>query len=208
MKKDIKTKEEIIEALEEIKKDFKDNVGLSVNAFVKHWRKTEERLGHLYIPRLIFPEIDNLGNYYAGNINPGENTKRAIKFIKNYLGGVNQEYIKKGAFIYFIYRHGLIHQHFPKFMSYKRKNVGWAVSINLPHSHLKMRGKTIQIDAEKFYNDFLDAIDLYKKDIKKEKDNLINKFINAHIEMMKSKPKKEFLKSKDLKQTDFNFLKG
>lgn len=209
MRKDIKTKENVIELITEIEESIQKDVGSAVGLYIKHFIDTKEGIGFFAIPRLIFPEIDAFGGYFSGTI---KNTPEyAIMFMKEYFVRINTEYKRKSAFVYVIYRHGLMHQHTPKFMSYRKKNVGWAIQLTEPgklNHHLKMRGKTVYINGVQFYEDLMKSIRLYKKDIEKDKNNLVKRFIKAHKETMEAKPKTILLKEKPyLKQSDFDFLK-
>lgn len=210
MKEKIITKDDIVETLREIKKSIKNDVGTIIDLYIDHFFKTDEDIGLFAVPRLLFPEIDNMGSYFVGE-NLKNSPDNAIKFMKKYFSKVDIEYKNKSAFIYIIYRHGLMHQHIPKFMSYRRKNIGWAIGLSKKNTishHLKLMGKTIRIDGRQFYEDFLDAIDFYIDDIKRGDKKIFNNFIKAHTEMMKPLSKSEYLKNKSyVKQKDFNFLK-
>lgn len=208
MKKDVATKENIIDTLKEIKQSIVNDVGSAINLYLKHYFEKNEGIGLFAVPRMIFPEVDNLGSYYSGiTYNNAEN---AIKFIKEYFSRVNGEYKKKGAFIYLIYRHGLMHQHTPKLMSYKRKVVGWHISLRnheVISNHLKLDGKAVIIDGVQLYKDILDAIDFYISDIERGNKKLFNNFIKAHKAMMKPDAKTNYLGRNYITQRDFNFLK-
>lgn len=212
IKKDIYTKGNIIKHLEAIKKSLQNDVEPVIDLYMKHFFKTNEGIGFFAIPRMLFPEIDNLGSYYAGEIN--NTAKNATSFIKAYFSKVSLEYMNKGAFIYLVYRHGLMHQHSPKLISYKKKNIGWAIHLSsngvvTTHTHLKLLGKTVQIDGRQLYKDLLSALDFYISDIKSEKKNLIENFIKAHKEMGKPLNKTLVLKryKNYIKQQDLQFLK-
>lgn len=210
--KETYTKENIIKHLEDIKRSLQNDVKPAIDLYMKHFFETSEGIGFFAIPRMLFPEIDNLGSYYAGEIN--NTPKNAISFIKTYFSQVNPEYSNKGAFIYLVYRHGLMHQHSPKFISYKKKSVGWAIHLSsdgvvTTSTHLKLLGKTVQVDGRQLYEDLLSALDSYINDIKNEKDNLIKNFIKAHKEMMKPLSKSLVIQKYRayIKQKDLEFLK-
>jgi hypothetical protein len=208
MKAKIITKEDIVEYLEEIQQSIKNDAGTAIDFYMDHFLKTDEGIGLFTIPRIIFPEIDNLGSYYAGTI---KNTSaNAINFIKDYFSKINLEYLNKGAFIYQVYRHGLMHQHIPKFVSYKNKNLGWAIGLSnrgTKSSHLKLWGKSVKIDGKQFYEDLLIAIDLYKEDIKSGNRKLISNFIKAHKEMITPISKTALLKKSYFSKKDLSFIK-
>ena len=199
-------KKDIVKILEEIEKSVKNDVDPIINLYINHFKDTDEGIGLFTIPRIIFPEIDNLGAYYKGTIY--NSSQNAISFIKDYFSQIEPEYKEKGAFIYVIYRHGLMHQHTPKLMSYRKKNVGWVVSLSLDGvGHLDIWGKTVQLNAGRLYDNYLGALNLYKNDIQKGDQKLINKFILAHKEMATPMSKTKLLKRDYLQQSDFNFLK-
>lgn len=211
MKEKIMTKENIIEALEEIKKSIKNDVDPIIDLYLDHYFKTNEEIGLFAVPRLLFPEIDNMGSYFTGKTSGSDSPENAIMFMKEYFTRVNSEYKTKSAFIYIIYRHGLMHQHVPKFMSYKKKNIGWAIGLSSKKTisqHLKLLNRTVRIDGRQFYEDLLDAIDFYIDDIQRGSVRLINNFIKAHKEIMKPLSKTEYLRRKKyLSKNDFIFLK-
>ncbi len=212
MNSDLYTKVNIIQHLQDIKKSLRNDIEPVIDLYMEHFFKTNEGIGLFAIPRMIFPEIDNLGAYYSGTI---KNTpKYAIRFIKDYFSRVNLEYLNKGAFIYLVYRHGLMHQHTPKLLSYKRKSIGWAIHLSsnkvvTTHTHLGLLGKTVQIDGRQLYEDLLFALDFYINDIKNERKNLIENFSKAHKEMKKPLSKTLVLQKyiNYIKQRDLQFLK-
>jgi hypothetical protein len=205
-KKNSITKDHIGKYLEEIEASLKNDIGLILPTYQQHFLQTNIGAGYFAIPRLIFPEIDNLGALYQGNIR--ETQRAAINFMKDYFGLVNTEYKTKSAFIYLIYRHGLMHQHVPKNMSYKKQSVGWIISMNSTAGHLSTYGKTIQLDATQLYLDLLTALNFYKNDILSDKENLIERFISAHSKMIEPISKTNLIAKKGyVDQTDFDFLK-
>ncbi len=215
-------KEDIINHLEEIKKSLEDDVGNAVKWYAEYFLKNKEGkgIGLFAIPRIIFPEIDNLGCYLSGNIN--NTAKNAVNFIRKYFGKINPEYKDIGGFIYLVYRHGLMHQHTPKLVSYKKKILGWAISLsgpnNVTNSHLEKFGDTIQIDGKQLYEDLIVGIDFYIKDFENSNKNkkLIKNFSAAFYQMNRPISKSACLKKGKgnkkykrgyIKQSDFKFLK-
>ncbi len=81
-KKDIYTKENIIKHLGAIKESLQNDIAPVIDLYMRHFLRTNEGIGLFAIPRMLFPEIDNLGSYYAGEI--GNTPKNAIGFIKAY----------------------------------------------------------------------------------------------------------------------------
>lgn len=190
----IYSKDNIVLHLMDIKKSIENDIGMAITLYMDYFFKTNKGIGFFAIPRMIFPEIDNLGSYYAGEI---KNTpQNSIHFMKDYFTRSNPEYLRKGAFIYYVYRHGLMHQHSPKFISYEGENIGWAIHLSnkgVASNNLKLFGRTVQIDGRMLYEDLLVAIDFYIKDIENDDSKLINNFITAHKEMNKPISKTEVL---------------
>lgn len=209
MVKGVINKNGIIRTLEEIEQFLNNETWPVIDLCIKTFKSKQKIVGLFNIPRLLFPIIDTLSCYYKGNIK--DTAFNAIAFLKDYFSRLNPEYERKGAFIYCICRHGLMHQFIPKFISYRRKNIGWEISLNTSgnlSNHLKMCGKTVIIECVQFYDDLLGALGLYKLDIDQGKDGLINKFISVHEKMMEPMNKTGLLERKPyLKQSDFDFLK-
>lgn len=206
------SKEGIVKYLNEVKISLQNDVAPAIDLYMKHFFKTNEGVGFFAIPRMIFPEIDNLGSYYCGEIN--NTAQNAIKFIKDYFVTANSEYKNKGALVYLIYRHGLMHQHTPKYISYKGKNIGWAIHLSsngvvTGSTHLKLLGKTLMIDGRQLYLDLLTALDSYINDINSDKPNLIQNFTKSFNVMQKPLSKALILRKHKsyIKDSDFKFLK-
>ncbi|MFA6466620.1 MAG: hypothetical protein WCV71_02050 [Patescibacteria group bacterium] len=203
MKQKTTTTKDAVELMNEIKQSLHDDILTALDIYSK------TGTGFFAIPRLIFPEIDNLGAYMAGTTK--NSPKNAIAFIKKYYAIINPEYTKKGALIYFIYRHGLMHQHVPKFVSYRKKNIGWQISLtmeNTKSTHLMLMDKTIILEGRQLYTDTIFAIDEYIKDLQSDK-KVLNNLIIAHQMMMSPINKTALLKNYKnyIKQADLNFLK-
>jgi len=86
---------------------------------------------------------------------------------------------------------------------------GWDCFGNEVDSDLKLIGNTLGISGTQFYEDFLKAIDFYKKDIAEEKGDLIANFISAYEEMTKYLSQEEILRrfGKYYTMDDFPFHK-
>lgn len=195
------SQKEILEHLDEVKRSLENDVGSIINVYIKKGDS-----GFFAILRLIFPEIDHLGSLYKGVNNQNEIASAAIEFMKTYFARVNPEYSNKAAFIYIIYRHGLIHSHSPKTMLYdKQLETGWRISMD-GKQHLYYDGYRLSIDGPTFYNDFLKAISFYREDISNEKEGLARNFNIGFQYMLAHLNKGEMLKRKYCSLDDFAFL--
>ena len=207
MKKINNDKDLAISILNDITQSLKNDVGSALKTYHGVFISSPVGIGFFAIPRLIFPEIDNLGCYLVGDIK--HTASNAISFMKMYFSKVDPEYRSKSAFIYFVYRHGLMHQHMPKSVSCNKKNIGWSVGISTPNtktSHLNFIANSLNIDGQQFYEDFLRALELYKKDVLSN-DAILKNLITAHRKMISPVPETELLKKPYIKQSDLDFLK-
>jgi len=208
MKQEIRTKQDALDTLDEIKASLEKDINFAIRKYMDYYDDTKHGVGLYAISRLIFPEIDNLGSYLAGTTE--KSAKNAILFMKQYFSIVNPEYNSKSAFIYIVYRHGLMHQHTPKLISYKGKVVGWRIDLTEPgqsSSHLRRDGDSIIIDGRQLLEDMLRAIEKYKNDITKNDPNLLQNFKNAHEKMMSVMNEDQFLEKSGVESTDLDFLK-
>jgi hypothetical protein len=199
-------KDEIKARLDDLKTSLQRDVGLALEAYISAFQATGLGVGFYGISRMIFPEIDTCGSYYAGEISntPGN----SIKFMRRYFPQVNPRYKDCCGFIYLTYRHGLTHQHVPKNISYKRRSLGWAISLD--GGHLTKVNQTIILDGKQFYEDFLAVIDLFRSDLdeKRLSARLVNNFNAADAEMKKPISKGKALNRwRYLSESDFKFLK-
>lgn len=208
MEQVINSKQDALDLLNEIKTSLERDVGLVTRQYLDYYNDTGTGVGFFAIPRLIFPEIDNLGCYLAGTTeNTGAN---AIAFMKKYFSITNPEYASKSSFIYIIYRHGLMHQHTPKILSYRGKNIGWQINLSEhgESSHLRQNNNgSVIIDGRQFLDDIFMAIEKYKTDIKNNVPDLLLNMQKAHSEMMNVLDESVFLRKGGVASTDLDFLK-
>lgn len=204
-------KQQAIFLLTEILTSSENDIKPVLGLYCSHNLNKEPKIGFFAVPRLIFPEIDGLGCYYAGKIDG--TSKNAINFIKEYFGRVNSIYKNRGSFLYFVYRHGLMHQHIPKTIIMDGKVFGWGISISSDEvstncMHLQVINGNIQIDANRFYEDFSKALKIFIDDVKNEtNDVLAINIIQAHKEMYNSQDTVNIInKYKYMCKDDFLFL--
>ncbi len=163
--------------------------------------------GFWTLPRILFPEIDGLARLRYGRINDRGSGKDIVSFMRNYFPGNN--YKKVSGFLYYIFRLGLLHSHFPKQVLIDGKPYGWSISLgNTAEMELKMVNNDLRLDAVKFYRDFLKAIDKFIEDINDSEmeQNLVSNFFKAFPKMFDPSP----VHSRQIyiEDSDLNFLKG
>lgn len=97
-----------------------------------------EGKGFFAMLRVIFPYLTWAGKLFHSS---GSEAEKASAFLNYYTG---QRYKKYGKYLYDIYRHGLMHNHFPNVMVDKSARVvlGWAITINTSE-HLRVRSDRI-----------------------------------------------------------------
>lgn len=171
--------------------------------------------GFWTILRMLFPEIDGLGRLRYGRTIEKGVSGDAVKFMREYFP--RPEYKQISGFIYNVYRHGLLHSHYPKQMIIDGRNRGWAVNFRLTGQevplHLKFMinstKEQLSIDGQAFYEDLLSAIDKYIQDFSdsKKEPELQTNFRAAYQSMVA--PEKEAIARKRsfIQNSDFDFFK-
>jgi len=120
---------------------------------------------------LMFNHIDFLGHLYGGGSLRRKETENAVKFIRNYLGQVDTRYGEVGGLLYFMVRHGLTHRSHPKRFRFQNgKVLGFVFSTTRERStHLMVTSELgelrLKFSISLFYEDLLNAIELYCQDI-------------------------------------------
>ena len=207
MKNKINSLNDAINILEKIKESIKRDIGPIIEYYHKQYIETKIGVGFFAVLRCIFPEIDGLGSYYKGTIN--NTAKNATEYIRDYFGRINLEYKRKGAFIYQVYRHGLMHQHTPAFLLIDGKKSGWSIGISFPldpRNHLQYANRSVNIDVHQFYEDLLSSIDLFRRDIEAGNNELLKNLITAHGEMHYPISKEKLLQKPFITEADFKFV--
>jgi len=207
-------KEEIIKVLKEIKQSVNKDIDLALKAYLKHWEKEKEGVGFWVFPRMLFPEIDGLASFYTGNTSSSANAENAVKFMREYFGRIDKDYSEISGFIYYAYRHSLMHCHYPREIQLvSGKKISWAFIIN--PTELKSRvlefhtnKNILSIDCVQLFRDFLKALDFYIKDFdapNKAKE-LIPNFEKAYNEMHRLRTEQEVRKNKFIKDSDLDYF--
>jgi len=153
-------------------------IELTLNHLVQN-SKTQS--GIMAFFRYIFPEIESFGGYLLGG---GNSSICGLTFIKSYLGRINHLYIKRGAFLWAVYRHSFIHNgDIAKLFAYKGVNIGIGFGAKGEEDHLKLTGETpsFYVCTRKLADDFLQAIKLYICDLTTE-DHLVLNFDKSYLE--------------------------
>ena len=208
-------KEEIIIVLEEIKQSVNKDIGLALKAYLEHWEKEKEGVGFWVFPRMLFPEIDGLASFYTGDTLSRTNAKNAVEFMREYFGRIDKVYSEISGFIYYTYRHSLIHCHYPRNIQLiSGKQVNWGFAIN--PTELKSRAlefhkntNVLLIDCVQLFRDFLKALDFYIKDfdVPAKEKQLIHNFEKAYNEMQGLRTEQEVRKNdKYIKDSDLNYF--
>lgn len=209
------TKDQIKSIILEIKESVRRDVEPVVKAYQDKNNWIDGNVpGFWTIPRMIFPEIDGLGRLRFGRRSYSGSSKDAVNFMREYFP--RKEYKKISGFLYNVFRHGLLHSHYPKEMIIYGRNRGWSVSLKLLGTrsmHFKFfsisEKKDLILDAEEFYKDFLSAIDGYIQDFDNpdKEAELIANFNVAYCEMRNSELEQESRKKSFLQDSDFDFFK-
>lgn len=197
---------------------IKQSIINDVGGALAGWSSQIHEKGHIAgfyaVPRMLFPEIDGLGSFITGNPrSTGQNIKT---YLSDIMGAKKPRYKEVAAFMVLVYRHGLLHQHAPKWFSYKKKVLGLQFTIgnhNNPKevqasNHLNFVDNVLMLDANTFYYDVVDSIDDFA-------NNVISKYrktfdLSIRIQA-KPLTKTELLykrANKYISEKDFDFLKA
>ncbi|MCX6791496.1 MAG: hypothetical protein NT149_00470 [Candidatus Gottesmanbacteria bacterium] len=214
MKHNLK-KNEILKIISEIKFSAKRDIEPIIQCYrdKSNWIDSQQP-GFWTLPRMIFPEIDGLARLRYGRVNDEGSTKDSVRFMEEYFS--RPEYKKISGFLWYIFRLGLLHSHYPKEINILGKNRGWGISFRLTGKEVSMHLKffnpinktNLILDGEDFYNDFVHAIDLYLLDfqkIDKEKE-LMDNFSVAYVSMIFPRSEMELKRKSFLKNLDSNFF--
>ncbi|UCE98364.1 MAG: hypothetical protein JSV74_03325, partial [Dehalococcoidia bacterium] len=159
---------------------------------------------------LLFNHIDFLGHLQSGGSSRFDQSKCAVRFIRSYLGRVDDRYKEVGGLIYHMLRHGLSHKSSPKRLKLSDDSI-----LGYTFSNTKKREKHLMVycsyhelrlrfSIHLFYEDLLAAIDLYCEDIIHDNE-LKNNFINAW-EMLKEPEYESNIRSRYIEATDLAYI--
>ncbi len=193
-----------------IKQSIINDVGGAMLGWSSQIHQNGMIAGFYAVPRMIFPEIDGLGSFITGN--PHSTGLNIKTYLSEIMGAKNPKYKRVAAFMVFVYRHGLLHQHEPKWFSYRKKVIGLQFTIgnqNNPRevqasNHLIFKENVLNLDANNFYYDVVDSIDGFAEDIITKYRSSFEKSIK---EQAKPLTKTELLRKNNyLSEQDFSFL--
>ncbi len=164
---------------------------------------------------LICVNIDLFGALYSGEIGKdASSAKNATRFMREYLGRIDERYRKVGGLLYNNLRHGWVHQFGSKHLLLNNGihvYFGFNDFENFRNSHLRYRtsdeleGKILVISIPVFYKDLLLAIDLYAEDAKNN-DNLADKYKKAYSSIMEFEKENELLTRSYIEKRDFEYI--
>jgi hypothetical protein len=125
---------------------------------------------------ILFNHIDLLGQLLTGDSSRANRSKWAVNFIRTYLGKVDEKYAMAGGFIYYMLGNGYVHKSYPG--SFNTSD-GRILKIQFPSTQERREHLLVtQFDDDElrlifsinlFYNDLLDAIDLYCRDMTEDR---------------------------------------
>jgi hypothetical protein len=111
----------------------------------------------------------------SGDYSKANQAKSAVTFIRTYLGKIDEKYAMAGGFIYYMLGNGLIHESYPG--SFDTRD-GRRLKIEFSgtqerrkHLSITQKGDELRLifSVSLFYKDLLDAIDLYCRDMSKDR---------------------------------------
>jgi|GEM_PF-4376703 hypothetical protein len=124
---------------------------------------------------LLFNHIDLLGHLLSGDSSKANRAKWAVKFVRTYLGKVNEKYAMAGGFLYYMLGNGHVHKSYPRSF-----DTGDGRMLSFEFSSIEEKRKHLSITQSNnelrlifsvvvFCEDLLDAIDLYCLDMSKDR---------------------------------------
>jgi hypothetical protein len=123
---------------------------------------------------LLFNHIDLLGTLYSGDSSRANRAKRAVGFIRTYLGRIDEKYAMAGGFLYYMLGNGHVHKSFPgNFVTGDGRTLRFEFSgIQEKKKHLSIVQSENELRlifcVDTFYKNLLDAIDLYCIDMSRD----------------------------------------
>ncbi len=129
------------------------------------------RTKHSYfaILLLVFSLTDYLGSLYKGT----NSSRNAVSFVREFFSKSNIAYEDCAGILYFIYRHGTVHQRIPKLTQLRSKGgkMSWYITKNVPNRHLRgfkmsnNSAKGLVISMKSLILDLKKAVEEYEKDL-------------------------------------------
>ena len=124
---------------------------------------------------LLFNHIELLSTLLSGDSSRANRAKRAVDFIRTYLGRIDEKYAMAGGFLYYMLGNGHVHKSYPAIFK-----TGDARTLRFEFSDIQENRKHLSIfksdnelklifSVDTFYNNVLDAIDLYCQDMSRDR---------------------------------------
>lgn len=160
---------------------------------------------------LLFNHIDLLGHLLSGDVSKANQAKSAVKFIRTYLGKVDEKYAMTGGFIYYMLGNSLIPRFFPG--SY---DTGDGRMLRFVFSDTQEQQKHLSItqadkelrlifSVKQFYKDLLDAIELYCLDVKTD-GSLQEKYRQVRSHLTEPKDRSQINNHAYILASDLGFI--
>ncbi|HEY94482.1 MAG TPA: hypothetical protein G4O15_06040 [Dehalococcoidia bacterium] len=124
---------------------------------------------------LLFNHIDLLGTLHSGDSSRANRAKRAVGFIRSYLGRIDEKYAMAGGFLYYMLANGHVHDSFPgSFITGDGRTLRFEFTDTLEkQKHLSIVKSDNELrfifSVDTFYKNLLDAIDLYCLDMSSDR---------------------------------------
>ena len=201
------SKKLIINRLDYIHKNIKDQVGIAIKCYMDNLKVTKQLNGWVVI-RLLFPDLDSISTLRYGSNGPQEIKPNSIKYLKEYFKRYDPAYSYGAGLVYYIFRHGLLHQDFPKVIRRRYNKIIYRKislsDVGTSSTKLKIEKNQITLDATDFYNILLKTIMDYKKEFedKNKVKELINNFTVGLDYMKKYKTLQMLVDDKFITKTD------
>jgi hypothetical protein len=189
----------------EIKVPFKRTVSRIINA------SGRDNYAWDAILILLFNHIDLLGNLLSGDSSRANQAKRSVRFIRTYLGKVDEKYAMLGGFIYYMLGNGLFHKSYPRSF-----NTGDGRMLRFEFSNTQENQKHLSVTqssnelrliflVDVFYKDLLDAIDLYCLDMSSDR-SLQEKYRLTRNQLTEPEDRSQIRNHAYILESDFGFI--
>lgn len=127
------------------------------------------------VPLLVFSMVDYLGSLYRGN----NSSANAVAFLREYFGRVNAAYNSCSGLLYFVYRHGLVHQRMPKLTQLRTNGRRLSCYITRTETNRHLRGfrmlnesaRGLIICLQSLILDLKQAVEIYEVDLLSDTQN-------------------------------------
>jgi len=124
---------------------------------------------------MLFNHIDLLGQFLSGDFSKANRAKRSVRFIRTYLGKIDEKYAMAGGFLYYMLGNGHVHKTFPgSFVTGDGRVLGFEfIDAREKQKHLSIVQSDNELrlifNVDRFYENLLDAIELYCLDMSRDR---------------------------------------